>query len=100
MQSQFTMFWNDANVKGVTLWGYIEGATWETNTGLMTSSGTMRPAMTWLVDFLKRIERPFSRREADRHVIDVDLLMLEARDRWRSCPRTTAPSRCCPSRGR
>jgi endo-1,4-beta-xylanase len=53
MQSQFTMFWNDPNVKGITLWGYIEGATWETNTGLMTSSGTMRPAMTWLVNFLE-----------------------------------------------
>ena len=53
MQSQFTMFWNDTNVKGITLWGYIEGATWQTNTGLMTSSGTMRPAMTWLVNFLK-----------------------------------------------
>jgi endo-1,4-beta-xylanase len=53
MQSQFTMFWNDSNVKGITLWGYIEGATWEANTGLMTSSGTMRPAMTWLVNFLK-----------------------------------------------
>jgi endo-1,4-beta-xylanase len=53
MQSQFTMFWDDPNVKGITLWGYIEGATWETNTGLMTSSGAMRPAMTWLVNFLK-----------------------------------------------
>ena len=53
MQSQFTMFWNETNVKGITLWGYIEGATWETNTGLMTSSGTMRPAMTWLVNFLE-----------------------------------------------
>jgi endo-1,4-beta-xylanase len=53
MQTQFTMFWNDANVKGITLWGYIEGATWQTNTGLMTSSGTMRPAMTWLVNFLQ-----------------------------------------------
>jgi endo-1,4-beta-xylanase len=53
MQSQFTMFWDDANVKGITLWGYIEGATWEAHTGLMTSSGTMRPAMTWLVNFLK-----------------------------------------------
>ena len=42
MQSQFTMFWNDPNVKGITLWGSIEGATWETNTGLMTSGGTMR----------------------------------------------------------
>jgi len=54
MQSQFTMFWNDANVKGITIWGYIVGSTWQTNTGLMTSSGTMRPAMTWLLDFLKR----------------------------------------------
>jgi endo-1,4-beta-xylanase len=54
MQSQFTMFWNDNNVKGVTLWGYIVGETWETNTGLMTSSGTMRPAMTWLMQYLNR----------------------------------------------
>ena len=53
MQSQFTMFWDDSNVNGITLWGYIEGATWETNSGLMTSSGTMRPAMTWLTNFLK-----------------------------------------------
>jgi endo-1,4-beta-xylanase len=52
MQSQFTMFWNDANVKGITLWGYIVGSTWETNSGLMTSTGTMRPAMTWLANFL------------------------------------------------
>jgi endo-1,4-beta-xylanase len=54
MQSQFTMFWNDPNVKGITVWGYIVGSTWQTNTGLMTSSGTMRPAMTWLMDFLGR----------------------------------------------
>jgi endo-1,4-beta-xylanase len=54
MQSQFTMFWNDDNVKGITLWGYVVGSTWETNSGLMTSSGTMRPAMTWLMGFLGR----------------------------------------------
>jgi endo-1,4-beta-xylanase len=54
MQSQFTMFWNDPNVAGITLWGYIVGATWETNSGLMSSSGTMRPAMTWLMSFLGR----------------------------------------------
>ena len=23
MQSQFTMFWNDDNVKGITIWGYL-----------------------------------------------------------------------------
>ena len=54
MQSQFTMFWNNANVKGITIWGYIVGSTWVANSGLMTSSGTMRPAMTWLMDFLGR----------------------------------------------
>jgi endo-1,4-beta-xylanase len=54
MQSQFTMFWNDANVKGITLWGYVEGQTWLPNTGLLTSAGVERPAMTWLMQFLGR----------------------------------------------
>jgi endo-1,4-beta-xylanase len=54
MQSLFTMFWNDANVKGVTYWGYLEGQTWETNSGLMSTSGTERPAMSWLMQFLGR----------------------------------------------
>jgi endo-1,4-beta-xylanase len=49
MQNLMTLFETDANVTGITLWGYIEGQTWETNTGLMTASGTLRPAMQWLV---------------------------------------------------
>jgi endo-1,4-beta-xylanase len=54
MRDQITMFWNDPNVKGITLWGYVVGLTWETNTGLQQSNGTMRPAMTWLMSFLGR----------------------------------------------
>jgi endo-1,4-beta-xylanase len=54
MESQFTMFWTDDNVKGVTLWGYVEGQTWLANSGLMTSGGTKRPAMTWLLQYLGR----------------------------------------------
>ncbi len=54
MQDQFTMFWNEANVKGITYWGYLVGATWETNTGLLQSNGTPRPALTWLMNFLGR----------------------------------------------
>jgi endo-1,4-beta-xylanase len=49
-----TTFWNDPSVPGITYWGYIVGATWRDNTGLMTSDGIMRPAMTWLMDFLGR----------------------------------------------
>ncbi|WP_437292593.1 endo-1,4-beta-xylanase [Sorangium sp. So ce426] len=54
MQEQFTMFWNHPSVPGITLWGYIVGSTWRANTGLQQSNGTMRPAMTWLMDFLDR----------------------------------------------
>jgi len=52
MQSQFTMFYTSQNVKGITIWGYISGQTWKANTGLMSSSGTPRPALTWLLDYL------------------------------------------------
>jgi len=49
-----TTFWNDPNVPGITYWGYLVGQTWRANTGLMSTTGTMRPAMTWLMDFLHR----------------------------------------------
>jgi endo-1,4-beta-xylanase len=51
MKSQFTMFWNHPAVKGVTLWGYVAGATWVPNSGLMSESGQQRAAMKWLIDF-------------------------------------------------
>jgi endo-1,4-beta-xylanase len=54
MESMFTMFYHHPNVPGITLWGYIHGSTWQPNTGLMSSSGTMRPSMTWLMQFLDR----------------------------------------------
>jgi endo-1,4-beta-xylanase len=54
MREQFTMFWQDEDVKGITLWGYIVGSTSQPYTGLMQSDGTERPAMTWLVQFLGR----------------------------------------------
>jgi endo-1,4-beta-xylanase len=57
MQSQFTMFWREPYVKGITLWGYVSGATWRPNTGLMSASGAPRPALTWLRDFLGRERR-------------------------------------------
>lgn len=54
MQEQFTLFWNDSNVKGITLWGYVAGSTWQSNTGLIQSDGAFRPAMNWLMTFLGR----------------------------------------------
>jgi endo-1,4-beta-xylanase len=54
MQTQFPMFWKDEHVAGITLWGYVVGATWKQNTGLISSAGVKRPALTWLMDFLGR----------------------------------------------
>jgi endo-1,4-beta-xylanase len=54
MMEQFPMFWSDDKIAGITLWGYVVGATWRPNTGLMSSSGTERPALKWLREFLKR----------------------------------------------
>jgi endo-1,4-beta-xylanase len=49
-----TPFWANDMVKGITYWGYIEGRTWRSNTGLMSDSGTKRAALTWLMSFLGR----------------------------------------------
>ncbi|WP_437922985.1 endo-1,4-beta-xylanase [Sorangium sp. So ce291] len=51
MQDQFTMFWDDENIKGITLWGYIHGTTWVKDSGLIRD-GQPRPAMQWLMEFL------------------------------------------------
>lgn len=58
MQEQFTMFWNHPKVMGVTYWGYIVGRTWRTGTGLLNDGGAERPALTWLVDFVKKNPKP------------------------------------------
>jgi endo-1,4-beta-xylanase len=58
MEEQFTMFWNHPKIIGVTYWGYIVGSTWRDGTGLLTSNGTERPALTWLVDFVKKNPNP------------------------------------------
>ncbi|MGK3992418.1 endo-1,4-beta-xylanase [Sorangium sp. So ce1024] len=54
MEEQFAMFYDHPAVKGITLWGYIVGSTWRSNTGLVHPDGTLRPAMAWLMDFLGR----------------------------------------------
>jgi endo-1,4-beta-xylanase len=46
--------WTNDMVKGWTYWGYVQGATWRSNTELLNSSGGKRASMTWLMDFLKR----------------------------------------------
>ena len=51
---QIPAFWESPQVAGITLWGYIYGATWTTNgnSGII-KNGNDRPAMTWLKQYFK-----------------------------------------------
>jgi hypothetical protein len=45
-------------VAGITIWGYLNGATWISNSGILNSNGTERPAMTWLKTFIAENPNP------------------------------------------
>ena len=49
---QIPVMWEADYCAGVTIWGYIQGATWLDNSGIMSSSGKDRPAMTWLREYM------------------------------------------------
>lgn len=51
-QELFPVMWNHPSVKGITLWGYVEGQTWRPATGILNADGTEKPAMTWLKNFM------------------------------------------------
>lgn len=53
MKMHFPIFYEHPKVKGITLWGYVVGTTWRAGTGLVNTNGTPRPAMTWLMNYLK-----------------------------------------------
>ncbi|MFA9391952.1 MAG: endo-1,4-beta-xylanase [Prolixibacteraceae bacterium] len=49
----FPVYWKHPAVAGITLWGYVDGATWSSGTGILNSNGTPRTAMTWLTTFME-----------------------------------------------
>lgn len=50
-QSIFPLMWEADYCAGVTIWGYIYGATWVDHSGLY-KDGSERPAMTWLKSYM------------------------------------------------
>lgn len=54
-QQLFPVFWEHPAVRGVTLWGYVQGPHWRTNQGawLMYPNGAERPALQWLVRYVE-----------------------------------------------
>ncbi|GIX21443.1 MAG: hypothetical protein KatS3mg121_0226 [Gammaproteobacteria bacterium] len=52
-QQKFPVVWEHPGVAGVTLWGYIQGQTWQSDAWLVSSSGQERPALQWLRQYLQ-----------------------------------------------
>jgi endo-1,4-beta-xylanase len=52
-QRVFPVLWKHPGVKGITLWGYIEGLTWQTSCYLVRATGTARPALLWMAQFVQ-----------------------------------------------
>ncbi len=50
----FSMLYQDPGVKGITLWGYTYGQTWQPYAYLVRSDGTERPALQWLRTYLAK----------------------------------------------
>ena len=78
------LFWEKNYCAGVTLWGYIYGATWTTdgNSGIFRN-GKERPAMTWLREYMasdaaKNAKSPFPgmKKEASVYVRPLDLKVV------------------------
>lgn len=52
--NQIPFMWETPWIGGITIWGYINGATWAANTGIMESDGKKRAAMVWLEDYFAK----------------------------------------------
>jgi GH35 family endo-1,4-beta-xylanase len=52
-QEQFPVFYQHPHVKGITILGYVYGKTWGDGSGLIHPDGTPRPALTWLMQYIR-----------------------------------------------
>jgi GH35 family endo-1,4-beta-xylanase len=75
----FPIMWEAEQCAGVTIWGYIHGATWVDNSGII-KNGKDRPAMTWLREYMqsdaaKNAKSPFPgmKKEASVYIRPADM---------------------------
>jgi endo-1,4-beta-xylanase len=59
-QTYFPLFWENPGVKGITLWGYVQGLTWQTNAYLVRSNGSERPALKWIRRYMATPQAPLA----------------------------------------
>jgi endo-1,4-beta-xylanase len=52
-QRIFPVLWGHPGVKGITFWGYLEGQMWQPTCYLVRYTGTARPALLWLAQYIQ-----------------------------------------------
>lgn len=52
-KEQIPVMWEADYCAGITLWGWHYGCTWVTASGIINTNKTTRPAMDWLVEYMK-----------------------------------------------
>ena len=78
MRGAFPAMWEADFVSGITLWGYVSGKTWQTNSGLVTGNGEDRPSMTWLrqymaTDIAKGVSANFCGKDAGSYTTTISI---------------------------
>jgi GH35 family endo-1,4-beta-xylanase len=48
----FSLWWSSNSVKGITMWDYLQGHTWQRYAYLIRSDLSERPAFTWIRNYL------------------------------------------------
>lgn len=54
MKEQFPLFWTSDQIKGITYYGYVPGTASADGIPLLSSDGSPRPALSWLMSYLGR----------------------------------------------
>lgn len=85
-KAQIPYMWEADYCAGITLWGYIYGATWTTdgNSGII-KNGNDRPAMTWLREYMateaaQKAKSPFPGMEKEASVYIKPTALRVAKD--------------------
>jgi len=83
----FPIFWTNPGVKGITLWGYIEGDIWGSHpyTYLIRNDNSERPALQWLRNYVMSPLPP--------EIISPNLVLDVERNpvlKWRSSKTATS----------
>lgn len=53
LKKTFPAMWESDFLSGITMWGYVTGKTWRSNSGLYTSTGADRSGIKWLREYMK-----------------------------------------------